>query len=84
MVSKRKSEKRGDVKSSQRQRVLASIGLQHKQEPTKKATERKKIYQVGFELLLESCMNTPLGAQRGEQAFRNITQSLLNLFSIYC
>jgi hypothetical protein len=68
MASKRKSEKQGDVRSSQRQRVLASTSLQHKQEPTKKATERKKIYQVGLKLLLESCMNTPPRAQRGEQA----------------
>ncbi len=42
MASKRKSEKQGDVRSSQSQRVLASTSLQHKQEPTKKATGKEK------------------------------------------
>ncbi len=44
------------------------VGLQCRQEPTKKAMERKRIYRIGLKLALESCMNTPLGAQRGEQA----------------
>jgi hypothetical protein len=63
MASKRNSEKWGGVRPSQRQRVLAATCLQHKQEPTKKATKRKRIYRVGLKLSLEACMNIPHGAQ---------------------
>jgi hypothetical protein len=63
MASKRNSEKRGGVRPSQKQRVSAVTSLQHKQEPTKKPTERKRIYRIGLKLSLESCMNVPLGAQ---------------------
>jgi len=63
MANKRNSEKQGGVRPSQRQRVLAATCLQHKQEPTKRVTERKRIYRVGLKLSLESCMNAPPGAQ---------------------
>ncbi len=32
----------------------------------KKTIERKRIYRTGLKLALESCMNAPLGAQKGE------------------
>jgi hypothetical protein len=46
MASKRNSEKRGGVRPSQRQRVLTTTILQHKQESTKKLRKGRRFIEL--------------------------------------